>query len=77
LAVKQGIKRPSVAYAIANADNLYSEDGQPDFDRLKETVPELFGSITTNSDAGSGTNQKPEVNFNANIRKQLRKNRQK
>ena len=71
--VTRGVKRPSAAYAIANADNLYLKDGQPDWDKIKESVPELFTPQSINSDAGSGTSKKPEGNFNTSIRKALEK----
>jgi len=54
-AVKQGVKRPSAAYAIANTENLFKEDGSPDFEKIKESVPELFTIINTNNNAGSGS----------------------
>lgn len=72
LAAKQGVKRPSAAFAIANAENLFLEDGSPDWNKIKESVPELFSQQAIGSDAGSGTNKRQEGNFNANIRKALR-----
>lgn len=55
-AVKQGIKRPTAAYAIAVTENLFKEDGNPDFEKIKESIPELFTVTNTNTNAGSGTN---------------------
>ncbi len=57
-ATKQGAKRPGVAFALANSENLFSEDGEPDWERIKETIPELFTVASTNTDAGSGTTTK-------------------
>lgn len=76
-ASKVGVKRPSAAYAIANSENLYTEDGQPDWEKIKESVPELFGTQAINSDAGSGTKTKVEKNFNANIRTALQNKHKK
>jgi hypothetical protein len=73
LAAKQGIKRPSAAYAIAISENLFTEEGEPDFEKIREAVPELFTVQSIKSDAGSGTNQKPEASFNSNIRSYLSK----
>jgi hypothetical protein len=71
-AARVGCKKPTVAFALANAENLYTEKGEPDWEKIKETVPELFTVQSIKSDAGSGTNQKPEANFNAEIRKALK-----
>lgn len=70
-ASKVGVKRPTAAYAIANTENLFLEDGQPDWEKIKESVPELFTAQSIKSDAGSGTNKKPQADFNASIRKHL------
>jgi hypothetical protein len=72
-AAKVGCKKPTVAFALANAENLYLEDGTADWEKIREAVPELFTIQSIKSDAGSGTNQKPEANLNANIRNYLRK----
>jgi hypothetical protein len=55
LAVQKGIKRPSAAYAIATSENAFLEDGTPDFEKIRETIPELFSTVNTNTSAGSGT----------------------
>lgn len=58
-ASNNGCKRPSVAYTIAEAEQFYTEDGLPDWDKIREAVPELFTAQSLNTDAGSGTNKKP------------------
>lgn len=63
-AVKQGVKRPTAAYAIANTENLYLEDGNPDWTKIKESVPELFSVTNTSTNAGAGTNQNALPNKN-------------
>jgi len=70
-AVAKGVKRPAVVFALANTDNLYSETGEPDWDRIKESVPELFTAQAISSDAGSGTNKKPSGDSNKAIRDAL------
>ena len=77
LATKQGVKRPTAAFAIANSENLYTEDGQPDWEKIKESVPELFTAQPTNSNAGSGTDKKPQGDFNASIRNHLNQKHRK
>lgn len=57
LAWKEGCVRPSAAYALATSENLFKEDGLPDWSKLRESVPELFRVTNTNTNAGSGTNK--------------------
>mgnify|MGYP002074627815 FL=1 len=61
-AVKQGATRPSIAYAILNSENLYDAEGNPDWKKLKEAVPELFKVQNTKNNAGAGTNTVPTDN---------------
>ena len=50
-----GCLRPSAAYALATSDNLFTEEGEPDWKKIKENVPELFKITNTKTNAGSGT----------------------
>lgn len=54
-ATKEGVIRPSAAYTIASTENLFTEDGSPDWARIRESVPELFKVQTVKANAGSGT----------------------
>jgi len=54
---KEGCLRPSAAYAIASAENMFDDQGEPDFKKLRETTPELFRVRDTKTNAGSGTRQ--------------------
>lgn len=76
-AVRVGVKNPLTVYAVAITENLFTEDGKPDWEQIKLKAPELFTASSINSDAGSGTNQKPEKSFNAEIRKALRNKHRK
>jgi uncharacterized coiled-coil DUF342 family protein len=70
-AVKQGAKRPTAAYAIAETEKLFDDKGNPDWNKIKESVPELFTVANTSNNAGSGTNQSslPNKNdFNSRVR---------
>jgi sugar-specific transcriptional regulator TrmB len=74
-AVKNGATRPTAAYAIATAENLYDDKGNPDWNRIKESVPELFKVTNTSNNAGSGTNKNalPNKNdFNNRVREAAR-----
>ncbi len=57
-ASKQGITKPSVVYAYATNENMFTEDGEPDWARMKETVPELFKVSDVKTHAGTNTNPK-------------------
>ncbi len=74
-AVKQGVIRPQAAFAIANTENLYTEDGKPDWEKIRDSVPELFKVSNTNNNAGSGTsNALPKNNPNQIIRDAAKNN---
>lgn len=74
-AVKQGVIRPTAAYAIASTENLYDDKGNPDWNKLKESVPELFKVANTSNNAGSGTNKAalPHRNVNEAFREAANK----
>lgn len=68
-AVKRGVIRPTAAYAIANSESLYTEKGDPDWDKLRESVPELFKVTQAKTNAGSGTQTAlPGKDLNQRIR---------
>lgn len=69
---KQGIKNAKLAFALANTDNLYTDEGTPDWDKIKENAPELFNAQAINSNAGSGTNQRPAVDSSKAVRDALK-----
>jgi hypothetical protein len=73
-AITKGVKRPGALFSIANAENLYNDKGEPDWEKLHESVPELFGASVSSNDAGSGTNLKPQGDTNKTIRESLSKN---
>jgi hypothetical protein len=74
-AVKQGVIRPGAAYAIATTENLYTEQGEPDWGKIRESIPELFKVTNTSHNAGSGTNQAalPKNDLNTRIREAANK----
>jgi ribosomal protein S20 len=74
-AVKNGVIRPNAAYAIATTENLYDDKGNPDWNKIRESIPELFKVTNTSNNAGSGTNQKalPGNSVNDRIREAANK----
>lgn len=72
-AMKPGIgcRNPKAAYALAIAEDLFTRAGLPDWSAIKESAPELFGSLVPRGNAGSGTNEQTPNNtdMNAVIRK--------
>lgn len=52
-----GCRNPKVAYALAVAEDLFGRNGAPDWNTIKATAPELFGTTTTRANAGNGTEQ--------------------
>lgn len=68
-AVRQGVTRPNAAYALATSENLFTDKGTPDWDRIRESIPEIFKVSNTKNNAGSGTaNALPDRNPNQIIR---------
>ncbi|MEP0862686.1 MAG: hypothetical protein HRF52_14735 [Ignavibacterium sp.] len=66
---KYGVTRPNVAYALAISENLFTENGIPDWEKIKESVPEIFRASYTKNNAGSGTaHALPDRNPNQIIR---------
>lgn len=48
-------RNPKVAYALAVTDNLFKDDGSPDWDKVKAAYPDGFSTVNANTKAGSGT----------------------
>lgn len=57
---------PKAAYALAVSEDLFDENGQPEWKKIKEIAPELFRR-TAKTDAG--VNESAPVDINAAIRK--------
>jgi hypothetical protein len=53
-AVEAGISNIKLAFVAAKEDDLFKKDGSVDWDALKKSYPELFGSSASN-DAGAGS----------------------
>jgi hypothetical protein len=49
------------AFAIANADGLFTKDGAPDWAALKTAAPELFGAPAAKTNAGNGATPPRQV----------------
>jgi hypothetical protein len=64
-------KNPKAALAIATASDLFTRQGQPDWNAIKAEAPELFGRTIAPGNAGSGTGAPPPAQggMNAFIRK--------
>ncbi len=61
-ATSEGCIRPNVAFSLASTENLFKDDGNPDWKRIKENAPELFKVMNTKNDAGSGTHNVAPLN---------------
>jgi hypothetical protein len=67
--IPEGCTKPSVAYSIAIAENLFKDDGTPDMKKIKEVIPEFFPTKSINSHAGSGTHK---TDFKVSANEQIR-----
>lgn len=47
------------AWLLADAGQLFTKRGTPDWDAIKREAPELFGTPTARANAGNGTQQPP------------------
>lgn len=67
---REECKNPKIAYLLAKDANLIN-GGKPDWKKIKELAPELFGAtITIEGKAGEGRNSSPDTrNMNDFIRK--------
>lgn len=60
-----GCRNPKAAYALAQAENLFTRNGSPDWNAIKAAAPELFGGRSVEANAGAGTGgtpPKPDMN---------------
>lgn len=65
-----GCRNPKVAYALAQAENLFTRTGAPDWKSIKDIAPELFGTNAPRGNAGNGTENPPkQTDMNAIIRR--------
>lgn len=59
-AAAAGCSNPKAAYKLAkNDDDLWKQDGSPDWAAIKETAPEFFTKPNSSGNAGSGTDTDP------------------
>lgn len=67
-----GVSNLKLAYMVSTADNLFDRRGNPDFEALKSSYPELFGGKTKapagNAGSGTGDNKKIGRSMNDYIR---------
>jgi len=54
-----GCSNPGAAFAIAHNQGLFDARGNPNWDAIKQAVPELFRKPTTPGNAGAGTASPP------------------
>ncbi len=66
-------RNASVAFIAAKSQNLFKEDGSPDWEALKSFAPELFGPGIPSAGQGKGTQNPPAAKVTANewMRKSL------
>lgn len=69
-----GVTNLKLAWMVAQSDGLFDRKGQPDFDALKKSYPELFGGVQRRSAPGDGgtghtMNQPGQGGMNDFIRK--------
>lgn len=62
-----GCRNIKAAFALATADNLFDSRGNPDWEKLKQIAPELFGKPGS-TDGGAGGNNTPTSSMNDLIR---------
>lgn len=70
-----GCSNPRAAFLVAQADNLFTKRGEPDWAAIKAAAPELFaGRKTPPGNAGSGNGSPPaqKVGMNEWIRQTAR-----
>jgi hypothetical protein len=61
-----GCRNPRVAYMVAEAQNLWTRRGDPDWAAIKQAAPELFGPAVARGHAGTGTNAPPATKTTMN-----------
>lgn len=73
LAHREGCSKPGVVFSFANAENLFLEDGNPDWKKIKESVPEFFKTPDLKTNAGSGTTRPPAASIDDAFRQAANK----
>lgn len=64
-----GCSNPKAAFLIANADDLFTRSGEPDWKAIRAAAPELFAR-RGGADAGAGTTAPPKgTDMNTFIRR--------
>lgn len=63
-AIRPGVNCVNIkaAYAFAKAENLFSEQGEPDWKKLKELAPELFRNAPVTKAGASGKTAGDDIN---------------
>jgi hypothetical protein len=54
-----GCRNPKAAFLLAQAENLFTRSGQPDWNAIKTAAPELFGKPGAMGNGGNGTQDPP------------------
>jgi len=55
-----GCTNARAAFLVATAENLFTRTGDPDWKRIKDAAPELFGRKLPSANAGNGTQTPPK-----------------
>lgn len=61
-----GCANPKAAFALASAEDLFKKDGNPDWDAIKKSAPELFRKGGGRGNAGEGTGGEPPAKVSMN-----------
>jgi hypothetical protein len=61
-----GCRNPKLAFLVAQAESLFDRRGQPDWEAIRKTAPELFGSAMPRGNAGTGTGSPPPARQSIN-----------
>jgi hypothetical protein len=68
----QNCSRPNAAFALALTNNRFDKDGKPDWEAIKQDLPEVFTPAKQNGNtkAGAGTQSIPKTDdWNDSFRK--------
>lgn len=68
-APSEGCKNPKAAFALAKSEDLFTRNGDPDWDAIRETAPELFvdpDSLKTEGGKGTGDKKKKKTQVTMN-----------
>lgn len=55
-----GCRNPRAAFLLAQAENLFTRSGAPDWKAIQTAAPELFGKPTAPGNGGNGTQDPPQ-----------------